>query len=369
MVGIVVGFRDDTQRRQADRAIRENEERFRLVANTAPVMIWMAGVDKLCTYFNHPWLEFTGRSLEQELGNGWAEGVHPEDSERCLAIYVQAFDRRENFQMEYRLRRHDGQYRWVFDQGVPRFDIDGSFAGYIGSAIDVTMHKLAEEALSSVSRRLIEAQEEERGWLARELHDDINQRIAFLSVVLKRTVQELPDSAVVVKSQLESSYERAVALGSDVQALSHRLHSSKLDYLGLKTAAAGFCREFSDQQNVVIDFHSDELPRDLPKELSLSLFSVLQEAVQNAAKHSGTNRFRVTLEHDQNEIGLLVADSGKGFDPGEAPRGRGVGLANMTERLKLVNGQLSIQSQPGNGTVICAKVSLRSNAQSASASG
>ena len=133
--------------KQTERAFRESEERFRLVANTAPVLIWMSDVDKLCTYFNEPWLEFTGESLESQLGNGWANGVHPEDLERCLRIYTEAFDRRERFRMEYRLRRQDGEYRWVLDIGVPRFDQYRSFVGYIGSCIDVTERKHAEEAL------------------------------------------------------------------------------------------------------------------------------------------------------------------------------------------------------------------------------
>jgi PAS domain S-box-containing protein len=173
-VGIVVGFRDDTQRREAERVVRESEARFRLVANAAPVMIWMSGVDKLCTYFNQPWLKFTGRSLEAELGNGWSEGVHPEDLTRCSETYIHAFDRREPFAMEYRLRRHDGEYRWILDQGVPRFNEGGSFAGYIGSCSDITERKLAEEALAGLSRKLLEAQEQERTRIARELHDDIS---------------------------------------------------------------------------------------------------------------------------------------------------------------------------------------------------
>jgi PAS domain S-box-containing protein len=184
IAGIVVGFRDDTERQEAVRAVRESEERFRLVANTAPVMIWMSGLDKRCNYFNRTWLEFTGRSLEDELGNGWAEGVHPEDFEQCLDTYTKAFDRRESFRMEYRLRRHDGDYRWILDSGVPRFNSEGSFAGYIGSAIDVTERKLAEEALSTVSQKLIEAHEEERTRIARELHDDLCQRLALLSFSL-----------------------------------------------------------------------------------------------------------------------------------------------------------------------------------------
>src|SRR5262249_51534445 len=158
--------------------MRESEERFRLVANTAPAMIWMSGIDKLCSYFNQTWLEFTGRSLESELGNGWADGVHPEDLARCWNVYSESFDQRTPFQMEYRLRRHDGQYRWVFDSGVPRFNLDGSFAGYIGSCVDVTERKQAEAIVSGFSQRLIQAQEQERAAVARELHDDVNQRVA-----------------------------------------------------------------------------------------------------------------------------------------------------------------------------------------------
>jgi PAS domain S-box-containing protein len=189
-VGIVVGFRDDTPRREAERAVRESEERFRVMANAAPVLIWMSGVDKLCTYFNQGWLDFTGRPLEAEPGNGWLEGVHADDVEKCLDTYTKAFDRREPFQMEYRLRRHDGEYRWIYDQGVPRFNADSSFAGYIGTCIDVTESKLSAQALSTMNQRLIEAHEEERARLARELHDDIVRRLALLSVnlqLVKRT--------------------------------------------------------------------------------------------------------------------------------------------------------------------------------------
>src|SRR5206468_8721434 len=118
--------------------LRESESRFRIVADAAPVLIWMSGVDKLYTFFNKPWLEFTGRSTEQELGNGWAQGVHPEDLQRCLKMYTEAFDARESFVMQYRLRRNDGEYRWVSDQGVARYDEHGKFAGYIGTAVDVT---------------------------------------------------------------------------------------------------------------------------------------------------------------------------------------------------------------------------------------
>jgi PAS domain S-box-containing protein len=154
VTGQVVVFSDITERKRAEERLLESEARFRLVADSAPVMIWMSGTDKLCTYFNKQWLDFTGRSVEQELGNGWAEGVHPEDLRSCMTTYIQAFDSREEFRMEYRLRRHDGEFRWVLDIGVPRFNPDGSFAGYIGSSVDVTEQRRAEEQLRQTQDEL-----------------------------------------------------------------------------------------------------------------------------------------------------------------------------------------------------------------------
>jgi PAS domain S-box-containing protein len=367
IVGVSKIARDITASKQAAAALRESEERFRLVANTAPVMIWMSGQDKLCTYFNQGWLDFTGRTLEAEIGNGWTKSVHPEDLKECLEVYTKAFDQRKPFRMEYRLRRYDGEYRWIFDQGVPRFNVDGSFAGYIGSCIDVADRKFAEEALSTVSRKLIEAQEEDRAWIARELHDDINQRIALLAASLAHLKQALPGSAIETNRLIDDLCDQAISLGMDVQSLSHHLHSSKLDYLGLKVAAAGLCKEFSDQHAVKIDFHSDEIPNNLPKEVSLCLFRVLQEALQNAMKHSGSKHFQVTLAASTDQILLIVDDFGIGFDLEKAANARGVGLTNMRERLKLVQGELSIASRPGVGTVVRARVPLSTDTESAQA--
>ncbi|AFY56369.1 PAS domain S-box [Rivularia sp. PCC 7116] len=140
--------KDVTEYKQAEAALRESEERFRIMADTAPVMIWMSGCDKLYHYFNAKWLEFTGKTLEHELGNGWTQGVHPDDRQRCIEIYVNSFDARQAFSMEYRLQNKHGEYRWVLDKGTPRFDADENFVGYIGSCIDITERKQAEEKIA-----------------------------------------------------------------------------------------------------------------------------------------------------------------------------------------------------------------------------
>jgi PAS domain S-box-containing protein len=344
-------------RRKTQAALKESEHRFRLVANTAPVMIWTTGTDKLCNYVNKPWLDFTGRTFEQELDNGWAEGIHSEDVVNCLKTYTEAFDKREQFEMQYRVRRHDGEYRWVFDIGVPRFNQDGSFAGYIGSCLDVTERKLAEEALSTIGRRLIEAHEEERTWIGRELHDDINQRLALLAVELDLWGKE--GSRSKFSDHLSHAQSRITEIAKDVQALSHRLHSSKLDYLGLAVAARSFCKELSEKAKVEVQFSASAVPSTLPKEVSLCLFRVLQEALQNATKYSGVRVFHVNLRGIPDGLELTVSDDGIGFDEDEEFSRRGLGLISMRERLQMVHGVLDIRTHPGGGTTISARVPLQ----------
>jgi PAS domain S-box-containing protein len=746
-IGIVVGFRDDTQRREAERVLREGEERFRLVANTAPVMIWMSGLDKLCNYANQRCSEFTGRPLEAELGNGWTENIHSDDLERSWDTYSKAFDQREPFWMEYRLRRHDGEYRWVIDSGVPRFNADGSFAGYIGSAIDVTERKLAEEALrqkdrelleaqrlagvgswhwdarndtvtwseelyritgldptlsapsfkehhrhltaeswerlkravdealrdgtsyeldmeivrpdgtarwirargeavgdttgrivelrgtaqditerrlaerelalandrlrlamesgktvgwdrdvksgrdslfgdlqsmfgipsaiydgrvedfyrylqpddrgrvleainhameskkpyaaefrilrpdgavrwvaargnfyyspggqpermlgmsvditerklaeealreseerfrlaaqvgrmfayewdvstdvtirseeatnilgladesnmathqqvlarihpedrakltSSIaaltpenpnirtsfrllrldgsvlwlertghalfdeqgrmvrmigmvadvterklaeealavmSRKLLEAQEQERARIARELHDDVNQRLALLSVEIQRMKEVSPITYGELRSQMDGLGKRTSEISAVVQSLSHELHSSRLEYLGLVSAMKGFFKKFGDKHKVEIDFSSEGIPPSVPPEVSLCLFRVMQEGLQNALKHSGVRLFEVKLHGSPTEIHLTVRESGVGFDPELARGSPGLGLVSMQERVRLVKGTISITSRPLSGTEISVRIPLAAGAQ------
>jgi diguanylate cyclase (GGDEF)-like protein/PAS domain S-box-containing protein len=144
-------WHDITAQREAEEALRESEQLYRDVVNNGQALIWLSGLDKGCYYFNQPWLRFTGRTLKQEFGNGWTEGVHPEDFERCLSIYVTAFDKRERFSMAYRLRRHDGVYRWIIDDGAPRFDSQQTFIGYVGHCLDITAQKEVEDQVREMA--------------------------------------------------------------------------------------------------------------------------------------------------------------------------------------------------------------------------
>jgi PAS domain S-box-containing protein len=363
IVGMVV---DITERKRAEEAIKESEQRFRLVADTAPVMIWMSGPDKRRTYFNRPWLDFTGRS-ETDLQNDLATLVHPEDYQKCQEDYCRGFDQRQPFRKECRLRRHDGQYRWMLDIGVPRFHQDGSFAGYIGSCIDITEQKLAEETLSSISRQLIEAQEQERTWIAREMHDDINQRLSVVAMELDRQGQNLQASADELRWSMAEVYKQISELSSDIHSMSHRLHSLKLDSLGLAAAAKSFCCELAERQDVEVKFSSERVPRKLPEAISLCLFRVLQEALQNAVKHSGVRNFRVALVGSTNQVALTVCDEGRGFRAEEVLRKGRLGLTSMKERLNLVGGTFEIDAKPSRGTIIRAFVPLKPQAKFAGA--
>ena len=215
------------------------------MADGAPVMMWISGVDKRCIDVDRGWLEFTGRPIEQQIGGDWTEGVYPDDLDRCLATYGEAFDARRPFTMEYRRRRYDGDYRWITDTGTPRFLHDGIFAGYIGCCIDINDQKMAELARREVAARLMNAQEAERARIARELHDSIGQSIALLTMQMRVSGDPAVAGHLGTKHMsLQDLKDQLKALGVQVSHLSHQIHSSALEYLGLQEAIEGLCANF-----------------------------------------------------------------------------------------------------------------------------
>jgi len=234
---------------------------------------------------------------------------------------------------------------------------------------DITERKRAEAALLSARLRLIKAQEQERTRIARELHDDIGQRLALLTVELYQLHSNATDLPAEVRASLEELGKQSAGIASDTQSLSHELHSARLEYLGITAAMKGFCREFSEKQHVEIDFKSDDVPASLPPDISLCLFRVLHEALHNSAKHSGAKSFVVRLYGAPNEICLSVRDSGAGFDSEAVKESRGIGFISMQERLAIVNGNLYIDSHPNIGTTVYARVPIDAERESLRSTG
>ena len=337
-------------------ALRESEERFRLLADTAPVLIWTSGTDKLCTFANQAWLDFTGRSMAQELGTGWSFSIHPDDVDRVMATYEEAFDRRMPCEMEYRLRRHDGTYRWIADYGVPRFESSGAFCGYIGSCLDVTDRKSVEATLRELSGRLISAQEHERVRIARELHDDLGQQVALLQMSIDRFEAGLSNLSDDSVQQLRAISRGTERMASGIHKTAHQLHPFKLEVVGLVTALNGLCREFSEQHELSVQFVQHDMPPLLSQDASLCLFRIAQEALHNVVKHARVSKATVELSGRNGEVELCIADSGAGFDVDSAAAKGGLGLVSMRERLRLVGGRLSIEALQRQGTRISACV-------------
>ena len=344
-------------RRKTQTELRKSEEKFSKAFHHGPLAITILSAS-------------TGRYVEVnesfELQTGWSHtevvGRTPFeiglwiDPDHRTAFMKQLLTKGNVKDLEVQLRRKDGQIRTSLGS-AELIEVNGESC-VISVFADITERKQAEEAISGFSRRLIEAQEAERTRIARELHDDINQRLAMVAVTLKTAKQDLQNSETKTSSRLGEACARISDLENDIQALSHRLHSSKLEYLGLESAASSFCKELSERQNVKIDFQCDGLPEDLSSEVSLCLFRVLQEALHNAVKYSGVNEFDVAVHGTAHEIHLRVHDSGAGFDARRASNGQGLGLTSMKERLKLVSGELSIDSEPGHGTTVLAQVPL-----------
>ena len=344
------------RKRRAETVLRESEKRFRVMADSTPSLVWMCDKNGEVTYLNERRVTFTGRDPDAGFGDVWTAYIHPDDRKNVMDANARALERREAFTKEYRLLRRDGVYRWMFDVASPRVNGDKAFAGFIGSAIDITDQKLAQEALESVSGRLIEAQEKERTRIARELHDDICQRLVLLSMELEQANQSSIGSGAATKEPLMDIRQHCADIAGDVQALSHQLHSSKLDSLGIVAALRSFCREFAQKHGVIVEFTDENVPSPLHKDVSLCLFRVAQEALRNAAKHSGESRFAVDLRGTPKGISLEVQDAGVGFDVEGAKRNPGLGLVSMQERVHLVHGAFTIESRPGQGTRVVALV-------------
>jgi PAS domain S-box-containing protein len=361
---------DVTAEHQATEALRESERRFRQMADSAAVLIWIAGPDKKCTWFNKPWLEFTGRTLEQEraLGAGWIDGVHPDDRDRCLRTYAEAFDGRSAFVIEYRLRRHDGVYRWVLDHGVPQTGPDGGFAGYIGSAVDITDRKEMEEALKEADRR----REDYLAMLAHELRNPLAPLRNGLHVLARRP--DDPNLVTQVRAMMGRQVENMARIVDDLLDVS-RVARGKVVLRKARVDLADVARTCAEDRRAVAEGTGLQLVFAAPNgpvwvdgdETRLS--QVLDNLIHNAVKFTPKGgSVTVTATAEGQSAVVRVRDTGLGIDPNVLPRlfevftqadrsldrsrgGLGLGLALARGLVDLHGGTVEARSDgPGKGS-------------------
>ena len=380
--GRLVGFcklaHDITERKRAEQVLRETnraletqtaalrsrEELLKIFVKNVPVAVAMLDRDMRYLQVSDRWCVDFSLDSSQLLGRSHYE-IFPDIPDRWKQLHRRALSG-ETLRAEEDRWDREGGTTWLRWEIRPWQNLDGLPGGILIFSEDITHRKHADEALLGMSGRLIEAHEQERTRIGRDLHDDIVQRLALLAIELEG-VQH--DSAPELSRRIDDLRKQATQIANDVQLLSHELHSSKLEYLGIVGAIKSFCKEYGERQKLEIDFKSHDLPAALPTDLSLSLFRVLQEALRNATKHSRVKNFEVRLWGSSDEIHLTVKDSGAGFDREAVTKSTGLGLTSMQERLRLVGGALSIESEPQRGTTIHARVPFTSSRDSALAAG
>ena len=376
------------------------EAQFRIMADNAPVMIWISGTDKLCYFFNQGWLKFTGRSMAEEYGNGWAEGVHPDDFDRCLKIYTDHFELQKEFKMDYRLKRHDGAYRWILDHGVPRYTDSGEFAGYIGSCIDIEEKKQTEEHLEKiVSIRTRELQqaihelERSNGELAQFAYaasHDLREPLRKISI-FGGSILAYPQHAEQSVAKIQQAVQRMSSLIDNLLNLSQVTRDEKLvENIDLNVVLSEVKNDLEVailEKGAIVT--NDELPRleAIPEQMR----QLLSNLLANALKYSHPDRapeIRISaplldpdkgidlpgFEPDREYFELKVEDNGIGFDPQFAERifvvfqrlhthnqysGTGVGLALCKKVVHNHGGEIYADSVPGQGAIFRAILPLR----------
>jgi len=376
---------DVTDQKFAEQALRESEQRFQLMANHAPVMIWVTDPNGRATFMNDSWLRFTGRSLDQERSEGWLENVHPDD--RQSRRDAQAGD---TFRIEYRLRRADGAYRWVLDLGTPRVDSDGRLIGFIGSCIDITDIKqirdeleqrvrarttdlteanarLEDEArqrqeytqrlvihqnnLRTLAAELALAEEQERQRIASGLHDDIGQQLALFKIQFRSLQSSLPPTHLESSRELQSLLD---AIIHSVRSLTFDFCSPTLYRFGILAAIEQLCENLKKEHDIDTNFMETGSIGQLSEAVRITMYQNVRELIHNIVKHARATHVTISVRAEEKMLAICVEDNGVGFDPDQVnPESRtmtGFGLFSIRERLEYLGGKIETWSAPGRGT-------------------
>ena len=331
------------------------------MADSAPVMIWMADVDGRRTFFNKLWREFTGKSPDERSARDWTESIHPQDRAACTDSALAAFHHRQPFEIEYRLHRADGEYRWVIDRGAPRLDTDRQFTGYVGVCVDVTPMKESEARLLEsqlqlrrLAARFESAQEQERASVARELHDELGQTLTALKLEMARIVPDLLKQRIDRDAidRLQSMIGTLDTAQETVRRLATSLRPPALDHLGLATAieleAAALARRTGIRCRVV----GNKRVAKLDPAQTTAVFRIVQEALTNVVRHASASAITISINGTARSTSVKIRDNGRGMTAAQMKNPTAIGLLGMRERAELSGASLSITSHPGKGTIV-----------------
>ncbi len=388
-----------TAEKRAEEDLRISEERFRDFSELGSDWLWEMD-ENLRFNFISPDTNRLGVKKEVFIGHALEEARHDDCNLSDLDEEMQALNSRKPYRLERPQISVPG--RWLHISGKPLFSNSGTFLGYRGATSDITERKRGEAALQkardelesrinertaelretnetlkneiaereiavgalhSLSARLISAQEDERSRIARELHDDFNQRLALLAVDLERFHDGLPETQENLADGLAFLLRRTKELSSDVHRLSHQLHPSVLQHLGLVVAARSFCKEISEQHDIHIELVHHEVPRSLPNDIALCLYRIIQEALRNIIKHSGAKSARIEITTMESELSLHISDNGIGFDPESDRTRHGLGLLSMRERLRQVDGTISFMRIEPTGIRMDVRIPISESSQ------
>jgi PAS domain S-box-containing protein len=356
---------DITDRKRALEALRDSEELLRIAIEAGPMYAfdWDPETDVVHrSQKSAPILDLPvgdAQHTKREL----IEAMHPDDREQYVTITHSLTPEKPSYKVVFRFKRTDQKVIWLEESGRAFFEPDGKISKIVGMTSDVTEARQAESVLRELSGRLISSQEEERRRVARELHDHIGQELALLCVQAQRIDSGLSDEEHTTRADVHELYKRIKEIATDVSKLSHRLHSSELDFLGLSAAAERLCRDFANQHGIDLDYHITNVPPRLDSGKSLCFYRVLQEALQNVAKHSHATRVVVELLGKENQLILKVSDNGSGFEIDKVRFESGLGLVSIRERLHLIGGRYTLTSKIGHGTTLTASVAIPSPAK------
>jgi PAS domain S-box-containing protein len=355
------------ERKLAVEAVKQAEDRTRLIIDTIPTMAWSLGPDGVLDFLNQRWLDYTGLSLEEAIEEP-TRTVHPEDLSRALEKWLVVKATSEVYEDEIRLQRADGEYRWFLVRVAPLLDEQGSIVKWFGASVDIEGRKRAEKDLEEanrqlklLSRRRVKVQEEERRHLARELHDEIGQALTAAKINLQAAMEE-PHRAK--SNRIHETTAILERLLSQVRQISLNLRPSILDDLGLVPALRSLLDEQGRLASVAVRFSAKNIPEDLDPEIQTTCFRIAQEAITNVVRHANARQMDVDLRREDGTFRLQVRDDGKGFDAESAQAQTiGLGLLGMKERAALVGGRTRITSSPGKGTTVDVTLPLTSQSE------